>query len=155
MYGAVELFKIFTRPLIKDPRRKQRGIQRNTYHTFYNETHAAELQVITRFNLLNDDSIARGLFQKALCLTRPTQARQDAPFHRQGRRRFSARSVLMVREYDKAPRTPLADPSARLRECFFNSPLYKKPDGPFCHLDTKRSIHVPKHHHPRCQCVSR
>jgi len=37
--------------------------------------------------LLNDNSIARGLFKKVRCLTRPTQPRQDAPFHRQGRRR--------------------------------------------------------------------
>jgi len=55
-----------------------------------------------------------GNVQKVRCLTRPTQARQDAPFHGQGRSPFDARSVLSVREYAKRARTPLA--------AFFNIP---------------------------------
>ncbi len=34
------------------------------------------------------------MFKKVRCLTRPTQARQDALFHGQGRSPFDARSVL-------------------------------------------------------------
>jgi len=49
------------------------------------------------------------MFKKARHLTRPTPARQDAPFHGQGRRPFVARRVHGVREHDKEPRTPLAD----------------------------------------------
>jgi len=57
----------------------------------------------------------RGNVQNVRCLTRPTQARQDAPFHGQGRSPFDARSVLSVREHGKRARTPLA--------AFFNIPL--------------------------------
>ncbi len=35
-----------------------------------------------------------------------------------------ARSIRDVREYDNGPRTPLADPSAILRACFFNRPSH-------------------------------
>ncbi len=52
--------------------------------------------------------------KKVPCLTHPTQVRQDAPFHRQGRSHFDARSVLIVREHGKMARTPLA--------AFFNIP---------------------------------
>jgi len=55
------------------------------------------------------------MFKKVRCLIRPTQARQDAPFHRQGRSPFDARSVLSVREHGKRARTPLA--------AFFNIPI--------------------------------
>jgi len=41
------------------------------------------------------------MFKKVRCLTRPTQAGQDAPFHGQGRSPFDARSVLIVREHGK------------------------------------------------------
>ena len=63
-----------------------------------------------------------------------TQGRQDALFHGQGRRGFGARSVHGVREDDKGPRTPLADPSERLRACFFN-----RPAEALCH-----SLHLAK-----------
>ena len=43
------------------------------------------------------------MFKKARHLTRPTPARQDAPFHGQGRRPFGERSVHVVREHDKGP----------------------------------------------------
>ncbi len=43
--------------LIKDPHRKQRGIQRNTYHTFYNETRVADLRGITRLKISNSNFI--------------------------------------------------------------------------------------------------
>jgi len=56
-----------------------------------------------------------GNVQNVRCLTRPTQARQDAPFHGQGRSPFGARSVLSVREHDNRVRTPLA--------AFFNIPI--------------------------------
>ena len=42
-----------------------------------------------------------GNVQNVPCLTRPTQARHDAPFHRQGRSHFDARSVQAVREHGK------------------------------------------------------
>ncbi len=41
------------------------------------------------------------MFKKVRCLTRPTQARQDAPFHGQGSSHFDERSVLIVREHGK------------------------------------------------------
>jgi len=41
------------------------------------------------------------MFKKVRCLTRPTQARQDAPFHGQGRSHLDAGSVLPVREHGK------------------------------------------------------
>jgi len=44
-------------PLIKDSRRKPWGIQRNTYHTFYNETRVAELRGITRLKISNSNFI--------------------------------------------------------------------------------------------------
>jgi hypothetical protein len=47
------------------------------------------------------------MFKKVCCLTRPTQARQDAPFHGQGRSHFDARSVLLVREHGKRAKTLL------------------------------------------------
>ncbi len=42
-----------------------------------------------------------GNVQNVRCLTRPTQARQDALFHGQGRSPSDARSVLSVREHGK------------------------------------------------------
>ncbi len=41
------------------------------------------------------------MFKKVRCLTCPTQVRQDAPFHGQGRSHFDARSVLRVREHER------------------------------------------------------
>jgi len=41
------------------------------------------------------------MLKKVPCLTRPTQARQGAPCHGQGRSPFDARSVLIVREHGK------------------------------------------------------
>jgi len=58
------------------------------------------------------------MFKKVRCLTRPTQSRQDVPFHRQGRSHFDARSVHGVREHGKMARTPLA--------AFFNIPIIEK-----------------------------
>ncbi|MFB3061908.1 MAG: hypothetical protein ACE10C_11120, partial [Candidatus Binatia bacterium] len=60
------------------------------------------------------------MFKKARHLTRPTPARQDAPFHGQGRRPFGERSIHVVREHDKGPRTTLAD--------FFNILLGEEDD---------------------------
>jgi hypothetical protein len=41
------------------------------------------------------------MFKKVRCPTRPTQARQDALIHGQGRSLFDVRSVLSVREHGK------------------------------------------------------
>ena len=43
------------------------------------------------------------MFKKASHLTRLTPARQDTPFHGQGRRPFGARSIHGVREHNKGP----------------------------------------------------
>ncbi len=51
-----------------------------------------------------------GMFKKVRCLTRPTQARQDAPFHGQGRSHFDARSVLIVREHERREERQVCEP---------------------------------------------
>jgi len=58
------------------------------------------------------------MFKKVRCLTRPTQARQDAPFHEQGRSPFDARSVLIVRERERREERQVCEPegSAKGRE---------------------------------------
>jgi len=58
------------------------------------------------------------MFKKVRCLTRPTQARQDAPFHGQGRSHFDERSVLIVRERERREERQVCEPegSAKGRE---------------------------------------
>ena len=56
-------------------------------------------------------STPRRMLKKARLLTRPTPARQDAPFREQGRRRVETGgvpSVGYVEDFDE-PRTKLAD----------------------------------------------
>jgi len=50
------------------------------------------------------------MFKKVRCLTRPTQARQDAHFHGQGRSPFDARSVLSVRERERREERQVCEP---------------------------------------------
>ena len=50
-----------------------------------------------RFLQIRPVTSVGGNVQNVRCLTRPTQARQDAPIHGQGRSHFDARSVLSVR----------------------------------------------------------
>ena len=59
-----------------------------------------------------------GNVQNVRCLTRPTQARQDAPFHGQGRSHFDERSVLIVRERERREERQVCEPegSAKGRE---------------------------------------
>ena len=59
-----------------------------------------------------------GNVQNVPCLTRPTQARQDAPFHGQGRSPFDARSVHFVRERERREERQVCEPegSAKGRE---------------------------------------
>ncbi len=58
------------------------------------------------------------MFKKVRCLTRPTQARQDAPFHGQGLSPFDPRSVLIVRERERREEQQVCEPegSAKWRE---------------------------------------
>ncbi len=50
------------------------------------------------------------MFKKVHCLTRPTQAHQDAPFHGQGRSHFDERSVLIVRERERREERQVCEP---------------------------------------------
>ncbi len=63
------------------------------------------------------------MFKKVRCLTRPTQARQDAPFHGQGRSHFDARSVLLVREHERREERQVCEPegSAKWRPAYAKS----------------------------------
>jgi len=61
------------------------------------------------------------MFKKVRCLTRPTHAHQDAPFHRQGRSHFEARSVHGVREHGKMATVPVQSQGTPLA-AFFNIP---------------------------------
>ncbi len=53
------------------------------------------------------------MFKKVRWLTRPPQARQDAPFHGQGRSPFDARSVLLVRERERREERQVCEPEGR------------------------------------------
>jgi len=72
---------------------------------------------------MSPTSTVGGNVQNVRCLTRPTQARQDAPFHGQGRSHFDARSVLIVRERERREERQVCEPegSAKWR------PAYAKP----------------------------
>ena len=48
---------------------------------------------------------------------------------KQGRRHIGARSVRLVREHGKGPRTPLTPPIATAGACFFDIPLVRKAGG--------------------------
>jgi len=63
------------------------------------------------------------MFKKVRCLTRPTQARQDAPFHRQGRSHFDERSVLIVRERERREERQVCEPEGSAK----GRPAYAKP----------------------------
>ncbi len=56
------------------------------------------------------------MFKKVRCLTRPTQARQDAPFHGQGRSLFDARSVHFVREHERREERQVCEPEGSAKE---------------------------------------